>query len=199
MVGLPADLSPAMLVILLTSIILSIYYILFTSRIKFYATSPKQASEQYPIVGALAYFSKKWDFYRRSSAESPTGNFSFYLGQHAVIGLAGETGREAFYNSRQLGLTQGSDRSPVMMHCKIPANPTKPVPKSSNSITARTTSNFWRGAVFRRQGVSPVLYQGSSLHLHYWTLLSRYSIHLQVWRSKTDTPHPRPSDIDSGC
>jgi hypothetical protein len=107
MAGFLAALSPTALVLLLTPITLITYYILFAPRIEFPPNAPKQTSEQYPVVGALAYFSAKWDFYQRSIRESPSGNFSFYLGKNAVVGLAGEIGRDVFYNTREFGISQG--------------------------------------------------------------------------------------------
>jgi hypothetical protein len=107
MTALVAELSFSTLVLLFSPVVLITYYILFAPRVEFPSAAPKQASEQYPVVGALGYFSEKWDFYRRSSRESPSGSFSFYLGKHAVVGLAGETGRDVFYNSKELGISQG--------------------------------------------------------------------------------------------
>lgn len=107
MVGFVGELSPTVLALIFAPVTLITYYILFAPRLEFPPKAPKQASEQYPFVGALGYFSEKWDFYRRSILESPSGSFSFYLGKHAVVGLAGDIGREAFYNSRDLGITQG--------------------------------------------------------------------------------------------
>jgi hypothetical protein len=99
---------PSLLLLIPITILTSlIYYILFSPVVEFSPKAPKQASAQYPIVGALGYFSEKWEFYRRSIHESPSGSFSFYLGKHAVVGLGGETGRHAFYESRELGITQG--------------------------------------------------------------------------------------------
>jgi hypothetical protein len=99
---------PSLLLLVPIAILTSLmYYILFSPRVEFPLKAPKQASAQYPVVGALGYFSEKWDFYRRSSRESPSGSFSFHLGKHAVVGLAGEVGRQAFYESRELGITQG--------------------------------------------------------------------------------------------
>lgn len=121
MAGFLAELSPTALVLLLTPITLITYYILFAPRIEFSPKAPKQTSEQYPVVGALAYFSAKWDFYRRSSRESPSGNFSFYLGRNAVVGLSGEIGRDVFYNTREFGISQGQALNP-----RIPGPPELP-------------------------------------------------------------------------
>lgn len=51
--------------------------------------------------------SKKWDFYREAMKESATGNFSFYLGNHSVVGLAGDEARKLYFDSRDLDFDQG--------------------------------------------------------------------------------------------
>jgi hypothetical protein len=107
MTGLLSDISPRTLFILFAPVALVTYYIFFVPGVEFPPEAPKQIKEQYPVFGALGYFSEKWNFYRRCIGDSPMGSFTFYLGKHAVVGLAGETARETFYNSRELGLTQG--------------------------------------------------------------------------------------------
>lgn len=69
--------------------------------------TPKPVREGYPILGALRFFTARWDFFRTAIASSSTGNFSFHLGKHAVVGLSGDTGRQVFFNTPGLGFNEG--------------------------------------------------------------------------------------------
>ncbi|PWY68807.1 cytochrome P450 [Aspergillus eucalypticola CBS 122712] len=73
----------------------------------FPTNAPKLVSG-YPVVGALQFFFTQNEFCRSSKANSPTGNYSYYLGQHQVIGLCGTQGRKTFFESRDLDLGQGA-------------------------------------------------------------------------------------------
>ncbi|GLB08457.1 hypothetical protein AtubIFM57258_004346 [Aspergillus tubingensis] len=73
----------------------------------FPTNAPKLVSG-YPVVGALQFFFAQKEFCRSSKANSPTGNYSYYLGQHQVIGLCGTQGRKTFFESRDLDLGQGA-------------------------------------------------------------------------------------------
>lgn len=82
-------------------------YVIFSPRQNLSPHSPKQISDQYPIFGALRYFSARWDFYQDAIAESKTGNFSFYLGKYGVIGFSGRQARKEFFESKVLSLHEG--------------------------------------------------------------------------------------------
>lgn len=86
---------------------LFVSYVIFSPRQSFSPHSPKQISDQYPIFGALRFFSERWDFYRDAIAESKTGNFSFYLGKYGVIGFSGRQARKDFFESKILSLHEG--------------------------------------------------------------------------------------------
>jgi hypothetical protein len=92
-------------VIVAISLILCIRYL--SSRVSFPPKAPKLASHNYPIVGALGFFTERWTFCERASAHSPTGNYSFHLGKHPVIGVNGEEGRKVFFENKQLGFAEG--------------------------------------------------------------------------------------------
>ncbi|KAJ9635517.1 hypothetical protein H2199_008520 [Coniosporium tulheliwenetii] len=72
---------------------------------------PKNAPPLYrgglPILGAVQFFTKRWDFFSHASAQSPSGNFSYYIGQHAVVGLSGDRARKTLFESRELGFNEG--------------------------------------------------------------------------------------------
>jgi hypothetical protein len=86
-------------------LIFCIYYL--SSRTSFPPKAPRVAHHNYPIVGALGFFTERWTFCQRAIADSPTGNFSFHLGKHPIIGVSGEEGRKVFFDNRQLSLAEG--------------------------------------------------------------------------------------------
>jgi hypothetical protein len=85
-----------------------IFFICYlSSRTSFPPKTPKIARYNYPIVGALGFFTERWTFCRRAIADSPTGNFSFHLGKHPIIGVSGEEARRVFFDNRQFGFGEG--------------------------------------------------------------------------------------------
>lgn len=100
--------SPSLWVALLVVSIILVF-INFYPRPPFPAKAPELVTENYPIVGALTFFTKRWEFHHRAALQSKTGNFSYYAGPNLVIGLSGDAGREAFFGSSQLGLSEGSE------------------------------------------------------------------------------------------
>lgn len=61
----------------------------------------------WPIAGALRFYSARSDFFRSAMKHSPTGNFSFYVGKKQIVGLSGPEGRKVFFENRDLGFTEG--------------------------------------------------------------------------------------------
>lgn len=106
------------IVFILSSITFAFVYISF-QRPTLPKATPKAASEQWPFLGALAFFSRRWDFHRSAQHASRTGNFSYWLGKHPVIGLSGLAGRRAFFESRQLDLGEGWVGSHVYFHLPL--------------------------------------------------------------------------------
>ena len=47
----------------------------------FPGNAPPLDTEHIPILGALRFFTDRWDFVQRAQARSHNGNFSFYAGQ----------------------------------------------------------------------------------------------------------------------
>jgi hypothetical protein len=96
---------PLQIFVAVGGLIFCIYWL--SSRASFPAKAPKVARHNYPIVGALGFFTERWTFCQRAIADSATGNFSFHLGKHLVIGLGGEEGRKVFFENRQFGFAEG--------------------------------------------------------------------------------------------
>ena len=76
-------------------------------RPRFPKSAPMLVRENFPILGALRFFTARWDFYRHGISQSKTGNFSFYVGNNAIVGLSGDKGRKLFFESKALGFTEG--------------------------------------------------------------------------------------------
>ena len=77
------------------------------SRASFPPKAPRVAHHNYPVVGALGFFTERWTFCQRAIADSPTGNFSFHVGKNPIIGVSGEEGRKVFFDNRELSLAEG--------------------------------------------------------------------------------------------
>ncbi|KAF4635641.1 hypothetical protein G7Y89_g2441 [Cudoniella acicularis] len=106
---IPALYSLSITTLLSVAVLLGfgVYALTFSSRYKFPSKSPKLVKEGYPILGTLRFFTARWDFFQHARAHSTTGNFSFFLGKHPVVGLSGEKGRQIFFESRDLDFTEG--------------------------------------------------------------------------------------------
>jgi sterol 14-demethylase len=101
---------------------------------KFPASSPPLAVNSFPILGALKFFTGRWKFFRHARDQSRNGNFSFFLGKHPVVGLSGEEGRRLFFESREMGMREGSvftfpDRLKITNRPTQIRSPLRPKPK----------------------------------------------------------------------
>jgi hypothetical protein len=96
-------------------VILSIgaYILLGGPQYHFSPNSPKRITEGYPILGAFRFFTARWDFFRHARAQTPSGNFSFFLGKHPIVGMSGDKGRQLFFESRDLDFAEGYDNIPL--------------------------------------------------------------------------------------
>lgn len=63
--------------------------------------------KDWPIVGAIAYFSDRKNFLVHGSQASKTGSFSYYLGKHQVVNTSGKEGRKTFFESKELSMAEG--------------------------------------------------------------------------------------------
>lgn len=91
---------------------IGIYLLAFSGKYQFSTKSPKPVSGGFPILGAVRFFTARLDFFRHAQAEAPTGNFSFFLGKHPIVGLSGDKARSLFFESRELGFAEGYFLSP---------------------------------------------------------------------------------------
>jgi hypothetical protein len=103
---------PILLSTILTGIAFLSFWIafhIFTPCPPFPTKSPEPISSQEtcPVLGAIGFFTKRWDFYRDAIANSKTGSFSFYLGKHPIVGLSGHASRKIFFESKHLDFLEG--------------------------------------------------------------------------------------------
>ena len=100
--------SRAHVVIALIFVLLcSAAYARLFSRPALHPKAPPLTHGVYPIVGAIKFFTHRWDFFREAARASPTGNFSFFVGRKPVIGLTSESSRQIFFDSRHFGFAEG--------------------------------------------------------------------------------------------
>lgn len=100
---------PISAIISLSAVItLSIIYVFILSP-QHHSSSkaPKPVREGYPIIGALRFFTARWDFFQHARSQTSSGNFSFKIGKHFVVGLSGDKGRQVFFENRDLGFQEG--------------------------------------------------------------------------------------------
>lgn len=64
-------------------------------------------SENTPLLGALNFFTQRYDFWQRARSQSKTGNFSFHAGKWAVVGVSGLEERKVFLESKALDMVEG--------------------------------------------------------------------------------------------
>ena len=69
--------------------------------------APKIYLENLPVVGTLAFFSKRWQFFTDAAAFSATGQWAFHIGKYRVVGLSGPDGRKVFFENKLLDFAKG--------------------------------------------------------------------------------------------
>ncbi|KKA17947.1 Uncharacterized protein T310_8106 [Rasamsonia emersonii CBS 393.64] len=81
-------------------------YLSYTPRVD--KRSPAFTSDTVPFVGSWGFFTRKQIFWDNAVAESKTGNFSFWLGKHHVVGVSGEAARKMYLDHRDLDFVAGA-------------------------------------------------------------------------------------------
>ncbi|KXJ96447.1 cytochrome P450 6A1 [Microdochium bolleyi] len=61
----------------------------------------------WPILGALRFYSARPDFMLNAARHTPGGNFSFYIGKKHLVALTGEEGRKTYFDNKDLGFSEG--------------------------------------------------------------------------------------------
>lgn len=73
------------------------------------ANAPPQVDDDSSVTGASGWFTRRWDWCREKRDQSKTGNFSFHAGPRMIVGVSGEKGRRAFFESKDLSFSKGYD------------------------------------------------------------------------------------------
>lgn len=99
--------SPVRLLLLLAMLFL-VFVIVHTYLVRrLPENAPNATSDDYPLTGPWGFWTERWDWYCRRRDQSTTGNFSFHAGPNTIVALTGEKGRKAFFESRELGFSEG--------------------------------------------------------------------------------------------
>ncbi|KAK4542279.1 hypothetical protein LTR36_006932 [Oleoguttula mirabilis] len=88
------------------AILLSIFLYLF-SKPAFPKNAPAWTTEAWPVIGSMQFFTRRWDFMQKQMQHSKTGNFTFRVGQHDIVGISGREARKIFLESKALGFSEG--------------------------------------------------------------------------------------------
>lgn len=105
--GLSSLSAPAFAV--MAVLLLSVLYFssLFYRQSSAPPNTPKYISGSLPILGAVRFWTARWDFFRHAMSQTKTGNFSYNVGPYSVVGVSGDAGREVFFGSPQLSFSEG--------------------------------------------------------------------------------------------
>ena len=104
-------LVPSALSVLAASLLLFLAYtalsVFLDHRHTRSAKLPPTVHDNYPYTGPVGFWTERWNWFRRQRDRNPNGSFSFNVGPNKIIALSGEKGRRLFFESRDLGLTEG--------------------------------------------------------------------------------------------
>lgn len=69
--------------------------------------TPPSIKDNWPLIGPIKYWTKRWDWFQEATKASLNGNFTFNVGKHVVVGVSGDEGRKIFMESKQLEMGSG--------------------------------------------------------------------------------------------
>ncbi|KUJ11672.1 putative cytochrome P450 [Mollisia scopiformis] len=90
---------------LIATLVSALAYLSYTPKVD--KKSPAFTSDTFPFIGSWRFFTQKIGFWKKSMAESKTGNFSFWLGKNHIVGVSGEAARKMYLDDRRLHLIKG--------------------------------------------------------------------------------------------
>ncbi|KAK3681352.1 putative cytochrome P450 oxidoreductase [Podospora appendiculata] len=102
----------------LTAVVVAFFSLLaFVSYApKVHKQAPAFTSDTLPILGSTGFTTRQWSFWKGASAESKTGNFSFWLGNRHVVGITGPAARKMFFDHPDLDFVSGAIILPFGVH-----------------------------------------------------------------------------------
>ncbi|KAF2019854.1 cytochrome P450 6A1 [Aaosphaeria arxii CBS 175.79] len=99
--------SPTISLLVFSCVLFVIYVCYHTYQRRVPSNAPPTVKGDIPLTGVWDFWTRRWDFYKQEIDRAPTGNFSFHAGPNTLVGLSGEKGRKLFFESKELGFTQG--------------------------------------------------------------------------------------------
>ncbi|KAH7409853.1 cytochrome P450 6A1 [Phaeosphaeria sp. MPI-PUGE-AT-0046c] len=100
--------SPTLFLLVGSAIFFSVYAVVHTVYIRRLPTNaPPEVFDNYPIAGAVGFWTRRWDWFRQRRDQAKTGNFSFHAGPNTIVALSGDKGRQLFFDSKDLGFAEG--------------------------------------------------------------------------------------------
>ncbi|KAK3326234.1 cytochrome P450 6A1 [Apodospora peruviana] len=126
---------PAAVWILLLTTAVSLLALVFW-RPSFPKNAPKfSKADDWPLVGALRFFSDRRNFLLYGTNQSQSGSFSFYLGKYRIVAVSGPEGRKAFFDSKELSMPEGY----ATLYAAAPSN------DKAIKVTEEETFHKWFG------------------------------------------------------
>lgn len=80
---------------------------LFINNRRVPGKAPPLVKGELPFTGPLKYWTKRWEFFQEAARYSSTGQFSFHVGQHHVVGVTGDEARKVFLESKDFNMSAG--------------------------------------------------------------------------------------------
>lgn len=99
--------SPTVFLLVSTTVLFTAYVLVVTYLRRIPANAPPVASDDFPLTGAVRFWTKRWEWFQQTRLHTPTGNFTFHAGPNTLVALSGEKGRRLFFESRDLGFAEG--------------------------------------------------------------------------------------------
>ncbi|KAF2732634.1 cytochrome P450 6A1 [Polyplosphaeria fusca] len=99
--------SPVLLLGVSSALLFAVYILYTTFSRRIPSNAPQTVRGNFPITGAFGFWANRWDFFRHARDHSPTGSFTWNAGPNTIIGLSGDHGRRLFFESKQLGFSEG--------------------------------------------------------------------------------------------
>jgi sterol 14-demethylase len=99
--------SPTIFFLVSATVVCTAYVVFTTYRRRIPANAPPTVSDDFPLTGAIRYWTRRWDWFQQRRRHSPSGNFSFHAGPNTLVALSGEQGRRVFFESKGLNFNEG--------------------------------------------------------------------------------------------
>ncbi|KAF2660583.1 cytochrome P450 6A1 [Lophiostoma macrostomum CBS 122681] len=98
--------SPSIFLLVL-AVLFTVYVVITTYNRRIPAKAPPAVSGDFPLTGAIQFWTRRWDWFQQMRGHSPSGNFSFHAGPNTLVALSGERGRRIFYENKDLNFNEG--------------------------------------------------------------------------------------------